>query len=105
MSSLAQNETIVKEGTFVYDGRIQCDVRIVHSPIRYGSGDYEDPPEIENDLEQDTFYIHYGSTTERGVFNAGGGGYPSLAEAMAAAEAAPGIGSTIRWSEGGANKA
>lgn len=57
MNSLAPNETVVKLGVFLYDGRIECDVRIVHSPIRYGSGDYEDPPEIENDLEQDIYYI------------------------------------------------
>jgi hypothetical protein len=105
MTSLASNETIVKEGTFLYDGEIECDVRIVHSPIRYGSGDYEDPPEIENDLQRDTFYIQYGSTTERGIFNAGGGGYPSLTEAVAGAESAPGIGSTIRWKRGAANEA
>ncbi|HEX6706560.1 MAG TPA: hypothetical protein VF169_17505 [Albitalea sp.] len=97
MRSLASNETVVKEGTFLYDGEIECDIRIVHSPVRYGSGDHEDPPEVENDLAQSTFYIQYGSTTERAVFNSGGGGYPTLAEAVAAAAASPGIGSTIRW--------
>jgi hypothetical protein len=69
MSSLAPNETAVKEGTFLYGGKIECDIRIVRSPVRYGSGDYEDSPEIENDLEQDTFYIQYGSSTQRGSFN------------------------------------
>jgi hypothetical protein len=63
----------------------------------YGSGDYEDPPEVTNDLQRETFYIQYGSTAQRGVFNAGGTSYPSLAEAVAGAESAPGIGSTIRW--------
>ena len=82
MRSLAPNETVVKEGTFLYDGEIECDIRIIRSPVRYGSGDHEDPPEVENDLEQSAFYIQYGSTTERGVFNAGGGGYPTLAEAV-----------------------
>jgi hypothetical protein len=97
MNPSEQNETVVKEGVFLYDGRVECDVRILHSPIRYGSGDYEDPSEIENELEQVTYYLQFGSTTERGVFNAGGGAYPSLAQAVAAAEAAPGIGATIRW--------
>ena len=99
MTSLAPKQTVVKEGTFRYDAVIECDIRIILSPVRYGSGDYEDPPEIENDVEQDTFYVQYGSTTERGVFNAGGGGYPSLAEAMAQAESPLGIGSTIRWKD------
>lgn len=91
------NETIVKEGVFLYDGAVECDVRIVRSPIRYGSGDDEDPPEIANDLQQDTYYVQFGSTTKRGVFNAGGGGYPSLVQAVGAAEATPGIGATIKW--------
>ena len=99
MSPLAPNETLVKEGTFLYDGIVVCDVLIVHSPIRYGSGDHEDPPEIYNDLERDTFYIYYGSTTERGRYNAGGGGYPSLEEAMAGAVYAPGIGRSVTWKE------
>lgn len=46
---------VVKKGTFLYDGTVECDLRIVYSKIRYGSGDYEDPPELENDLMQDTF--------------------------------------------------
>ena len=99
MRSIARNETVVKEGTFLYDGKIECDIRIIHSPIRYGSGDHEDLPEVENDREQSTFYIQYGSTTERGVFNASGGGYPTLAEAVAAALASPGIGNTICWAK------
>jgi hypothetical protein len=99
MSSLAPNETVVKEGTFLYDEKVECDIRIVHSPLHYGSGDYQDEREIQDEREQDTFYIQYGSTTERGVFNAGGGGYPSLHEAMTAAINAPGIGHTIRWKE------
>lgn len=99
MSANDANETVVRVGVFVYDGSVECDVRIVHRPIRYGSGDHEDPPEIEDDLEQDTYYIQFGSTTERGVFSAGGGGYASIAEAAAAAESAPGIGSTIQWQQ------
>ena len=100
MRSLAPNETVVQEGTFCYDSEIECDIRIIHSPVRHGSGDPEDPPQIANDVEQSTFYIQYGSTTERGVFNAGGCGYSTLAEAMAAAVDSPGIGNTIRWREG-----
>ncbi len=99
MSSLPPDEAVVKEGSFLYDGKVECDVRIVRSPVRYGSGDYEDPPDIQNDLKRETFYIEYGSTTQRGVFTAGGGGFASLAEAMAYAQAAPGIESTLRWKE------
>jgi hypothetical protein len=78
---------------------VECDVQIVYSPIRYGSGDYEDPPEIENDQEIDTYYIEYGSTTARGEFKTGGGGCSSLEEAMDAVQRAPGIGSSVRWTD------
>ncbi|WP_119965670.1 hypothetical protein [Simplicispira lacusdiani] len=105
MATLQPGERVVREGTFLYDLQIECDVRIVYSPIHYGTGDWEDPPEIQNDLEQDTYYVQYGSTTERGRFNAGGGGHRSLPEAMAAAEAAPGIGPTVRWLGPSANDA
>jgi len=90
-------ESVVATGTFVYDDLVECDLRIVFSSIRYGSGDYEDEPDVADDVEIDTYYLEYGSTTQRGVFNAGGGGYATLAEARAAVEAAPGIGPTVRW--------
>ncbi len=94
---LSSTDLVVMEETFLYDGTVVCDLRIVQRPIRFGTGDCEDPPEFRDDLVQDTFYIEYGSTTRRGVFNAGGGAPPSLLAAMAHAEAAPGFGSTIVW--------
>jgi len=94
---LQAGEEIVKAGTFLYDGEVLCDVVIVRDPILYGSGDEEDPPEVAEDRERETFYIRYGSNTTRGQFNAGRPARFTLAEAMKAAEEAPGIGSTIRW--------
>lgn len=96
---LQEGEEIVKTGTFLYDGLVTCDVVIVRGPICYGSGDYDDSPEIADDHRRETFYIHYGSTTERGRYNAGGGGYPSLQEAVAAVETAPSTGATVEWVE------
>jgi len=104
MNLRASNETIVRKGTFLYDGTIECDVRIIRSPIHFGSGDYEDPEEIQSDLEQDTFYIQFGSTTERGLFNTSSIGHLSIEEAMAEAVATPGIGRTIRWEGCAANE-
>jgi hypothetical protein len=94
---LSSADLVVKTGTFLYDGAVICDLRIVRRPIRFGTGDDEDPPEIRDDLVQDTFYVEYGSTTQRGVFNSGGGAHPTLLTAIAHAEAAPGIGKTIAW--------
>jgi hypothetical protein len=97
MDKQLMDEQVVKEGIFLYAGEVECDIKIVRSPIRYGSGDYEDPPEIQYDIACETFYIWFGSTTERGVFNSVGGGYPSLKAAMTAAEDSLGIGPTLRW--------
>ena len=95
---LHPGETVVKTGTFLYDSAVECDIRIVHSPIRYGSGDYEDPPDVQHDVECDVFYVHFGSTTQRGIFNACSSSFSSLPEAVAAVDAMPGVGSTILWS-------
>lgn len=94
---LEPGQQIVKEGTYLYDGRVVCDVVIVRSPVFHGSGDDEDPPEIANDRDEETFQIWYGSPVARGQFNAGGGARFSLRDAMQAVENAPGIGSSIRW--------
>jgi [ribosomal protein S5]-alanine N-acetyltransferase len=93
----AERDRVVKTGTYLYGGSVLCDVRIVCSEFRYGTGDFGDPEEIRDDRFIDTFYLQYGSTTERGRFNAGGAGFASIDEAIAAAEAAPGIGSTVMW--------
>ncbi len=97
---LSPGESVVQAGTFLYDGQVVCDLRIVLGPVRRGTGDYEDPPEVSDDADQDTFYIQYGSTTSRGVFNAGGGGFPTLSAAVAHVESMPGFGNTVRWIEG-----
>lgn len=96
-SDMRPNETIVKEGSFLYAGEVECDIRIVHSPIRYGTGDDEDPPEIANDMKADAYYVWYGSTTERGQFKSGSRSYASLADAMNGTAKVPGIGDTLRW--------
>lgn len=93
---LQEGET-VKEGTFLYGGEITCDIRIVKSHIRWGSGDLDDPPELQNDIEGEYYYVWYGSTTERKVFNASGGCFSSLEEAVESIAKTPGIGSTVRW--------
>ena len=89
--------SVVKRGTFLYAGTVECDIRIVFSLVRFGSGDDEDPVEVREDIAVPEFYVEYGSTTERNIFNAGGGGYPTLAAAQAAAEGALGGSTSVRW--------
>ncbi len=73
-------EKVVKAGTFLYDEVITCDVRIVYSPVRHGSGDPVDPP--EQDEQRDSYYLQYGGTERRGVFIGGSGCFDTLEEAM-----------------------
>ena len=96
---LSPSERVEKSGTFLYDCAVVCDLCIVFSPVHFGTGDYEDPPEWADDIDQDTYYIWYGSTTARGMFNARGGGFSTLSAAVAHVEAMPGIGNTVRWAE------
>ena len=42
----------MKRGTFLYNGTIECELCIVLSPIRYGTGDCDDPPHVANDAEE-----------------------------------------------------
>ncbi|TZF87775.1 hypothetical protein [Cognatilysobacter lacus] len=102
MTKLAPGEKIVALGVYRYAGEVECELRIVFSPVRYGTGDYEDDPAVAEDRVEDAFYVQYGSTTERGVFNSGTGPYPTIEQARAAADAARGIGATVRWLPAGA---
>ncbi|MDQ1834851.1 hypothetical protein [Massilia scottii] len=95
--TLHAGEEVVKNGTFLYDGTVSCDVRIIRSQKRPGSGDWEDPPEVADDKHGDYFYVQYGSTTVRGQFNAAGGGGATLQEAISAAQSTPGIGHAVQW--------
>jgi hypothetical protein len=95
--ALHEGEVVVKSGTFLYDKTVICDLRIVRSQVRPGSGDWEDLPELADDKEGEFFYVQFGSTTERGRFNVSGGGGATMEEAIAAAESAPGIGKTVQW--------
>ena len=97
MGALQPNQRVVAEGTYVYDGAVECDVRVVYGPIGYGCGPFDQESEQYDDMERDTYYVDFGSTTERGVFTAGGGAYATLAEALEGAKKATGIGPTIRW--------
>ncbi|WP_124540630.1 DUF7684 family protein [Piscinibacter terrae] len=97
---LTPDDVVVKEGTFLYDGTVLCHLHVVHSRLWRGSGDYEDPPEICNDRDCDAYYVWYSSTTDTENFNSGSGPYANLDEAVAGAQAAPGIGPTVRWKNG-----
>jgi hypothetical protein len=43
--------TVIKEGTWLYAGEVTCDIRIPKHDWCYGTGDYEDEPEIRDDRQ------------------------------------------------------
>ena len=97
MDRPSYSEHVVKQGVFLYAGSITCDIRIVLSPMRLGSGDPDDLPDVCSDIEAPTFYVQFGSTTERGVYTAGSQGHSTIDEALLAVANTPGVGSTVRW--------
>jgi hypothetical protein len=76
------DERLVKTGTYLYAGELQCDVRIVYSPVRYGTGDQADAAEDAEDRVMDSYYVQYGGPLQRSAFISGGGWFPTLAEAV-----------------------
>jgi hypothetical protein len=93
---LSQDATI-KSGTWLFGGTVPVGVRIVKRDTFHGSGDEEDSPEVREDQKVTTFAVWFESTTQPGTFNAGGGQYRSLAEAVAATEHL--VGATLTWHE------
>lgn len=73
---------IVKRGTFLYAGETVCDVCIQKTNCRYGSGDYEDAPELQDDIEGEFFYVWYSLAGSRGDFRAGCGAFLTVGEAV-----------------------
>jgi hypothetical protein len=93
--SQADRGSIVVEGTWMYADQVRCRIAVVRRGIMYGSGDYEDPPEVAEDRTTETFEVLYASPTNPREFCAGGGQFSTLDEACAAAEAA--CGATVHW--------
>ena len=105
MNPSKSREQAVKTGTFLYAGTIECDVRIVRSQVRYGTGDQSDSPKIAEDVDAETYYVQYGSTVQRGVFTSGSVACETLQDAMLAAESQLGPKANVRWHEGTASEA
>ena len=93
--SLSDRGSVVVEGTWLYSDQVRCRIAVVRRDIMYGSGDYEDPPEVAEDRTIETFEVLYASPTNPRQFSAGGGQFRTLDEALAAAELA--CGSTVHW--------
>jgi hypothetical protein len=67
---------VVLEGSWLYAGTTRYRIAIVRRGSRYGSGDYEDPPEVAQDREAATFEVWYTAAGDPERFAAGGGAIP-----------------------------
>jgi len=85
---------VVKRGTWLYDGTVLCEVRIVQHHLLYGSGDYEDPPEIADDREVTCYYVLFHTPVGEPPWVGGGAGL-SVEEAMSLAERK--LGQGLKW--------
>lgn len=77
-----ENAEVKKEGIWLYDDSVECKIRIIKWNTLYGSGDYEDSPEICEDREIECYYVLCESPTEKGEFPIVRGGFLSLEEAI-----------------------
>lgn len=84
----------VRRGTWLYAGKVPCEVRIVRHDTLYGSGDHEDPPEVANDRKIECFYILFHTPAGDPPW-VGGGVALSIQEATSIAEATLGAG--LEW--------
>lgn len=79
-----ESSPIVRRGSWDYDG-LRREVRIVLHPVYYGTGDYEDEPEVADGRDEPTFVVLYETCAQPGGTFAGGGQFSTLAAAMASA--------------------
>jgi hypothetical protein len=86
---------IVLEGTWLHAGTTRSRIVILRRDKWYGTGDREDPPEVSDDREIETFEVRYDAAADTRRFAAGGGQYLTLDSARAGAEAA--CGPSVVW--------
>lgn len=81
---------IMKKGILLYDNVLEYSVIIIESDILYGTGDFEDPPEIAEDRKCLCYYVWCDSPCNRNEFRSGwDNGFLSVQEAMKAIEKVP----------------
>ena len=87
---------IRKKGIGIYGGTTNYDIYICAGDTFYGTGDYEDDPQIANDKKGLCFTVYFSDILDSDRINASAGQYESYDKAMEAAENTAGF---IRWIE------
>ena len=85
---------VVKRGVFAYAGSVQCGVEIVQTDSRPGTGDYEDPEGVREDVRGTFYEIRYQSAAGDGRFSSGVFGFESVEAAMRHVESST---QRVRW--------
>jgi hypothetical protein len=91
--TLEENEELVSRGSWLY-GTIRLGIFVIRRQVRYGSGDNEDPPDIADDRNVETYVVRYEIAGSGGGYT-GGGQYLSLTEAKRDAEQI--CGASVTW--------
>jgi hypothetical protein len=63
-----------------------CYLKIIKWNVIYGSGDYEDQPDIRDDIDVECYYLLFESIFEKGRYESQAGGFLSVKEAKSHAE-------------------
>lgn len=77
-----EDAEVVKEGIARYADEVDYTVRIIKWHTLYGSGDFEDPPEIANDTAVECYYVWFEDLVHKGKFTTCNGGFLHLDEAV-----------------------
>ena len=90
--------TLLRTGTWLYDGTVPSRVEVWLRPVKYGTGDYEDPPEIEDDQYGKFYEVYFHPPGNIGGGRPfGGGHYTDLQSALDDVE--KDTQGTIKWDE------
>ncbi len=90
------NKKIVKKGTFLYDENIVCDLEIIQTSVRHGTGDPYDPKEIREDKKGTFYFIRFSSPFGRNKGLSQSFYHNNLKDAIKEAESAA---RNIEWEE------
>ncbi|MFA7209026.1 MAG: hypothetical protein WC120_01950 [Parcubacteria group bacterium] len=62
-------KNLIKEGTFPYDEKVICNIRLYEIDFLPGSADYEDPPEIRDDKYGKFYLLEFTGVGTPNIFN------------------------------------
>ncbi len=74
-------QDLVLRGSWLYSGTVPCEIKIVCQNVAYGTGDYEDDPEMAEDKEGLFFYILFQAAGSPGEFKSMVGPFDTLESA------------------------